>query len=298
MVFFLNADEQIYGRFGGRDGKGPETRMSLAGLHYAMEAALATHAARDKAAQAPKSEPRRTVRDVPGARRGGRCFHCHEVNETLNAQMQKTGEWTRERVWRYPPPDTLGLVLEVDRGNVVKQVEPDSSAGRAGLLSGDVVQRLNGLPVHSFADAQYALDRAPATGTIPVAWKRGDQEQSGDLALFDHWRRNDISWRPSLQRFVPSPRLHGDDLSEKDKQGLGLPVRQLAFRLQERLHSQLKEAGLRPGDIVIGIDNKTLEMDSNKFYWYVRRNYLVGDRITVNIVRDGERLNLTMVLSG
>jgi len=43
MVFFLNAGERIYGRYGGRDGRGPDTRMSLAGLHHAMGAALDTH---------------------------------------------------------------------------------------------------------------------------------------------------------------------------------------------------------------------------------------------------------------
>ena len=40
MIFFLNADEHIYGRYGGRDGKNPDGRHSLAGLRYAMQAAL------------------------------------------------------------------------------------------------------------------------------------------------------------------------------------------------------------------------------------------------------------------
>ena len=31
MVFFLNADEQIYGRYGGRDSKSPHRRQSLEG---------------------------------------------------------------------------------------------------------------------------------------------------------------------------------------------------------------------------------------------------------------------------
>jgi len=32
MVFFINADEQVIGRYGGRDADGPDTRQSLAGL--------------------------------------------------------------------------------------------------------------------------------------------------------------------------------------------------------------------------------------------------------------------------
>ena len=41
--FFLNADETIYGRYGGRDAKSAERRISLTGLRYAMDKALETH---------------------------------------------------------------------------------------------------------------------------------------------------------------------------------------------------------------------------------------------------------------
>lgn len=298
MVFFLNADERIYGRYGGRDARDPDNRMSLPGLHHAMEAVLDLHAREGKAPEA--APPKRTpqfIRDVPTARRSGGCFHCHEVKETLNAQLQKTGKWSLDMVWRYPPPDNLGLVLEVDRGNVVKKVAPDSPAARAGLQAGDVVQRLNGIPVFSFADAQFALDRAPATGAIPVTWKRDGKDLQGELALFANWRKTDISWRPSSQKFVPTLRLSGTDLSEKDKTALGLPVKQLAFRVDDRIHTEAEQAGVRLGDIVVGINNQKLEMDCAGLFYYVRRNYLTGERITIDILRAGKRLSLTMTLT-
>jgi hypothetical protein len=299
-VFFLNADEQLYGRFGGRDAKGPETRMSLAGLHYAMEAALAAHggAARQPELVLPKPEKPRFIRDVGAGRRraGGRCLHCHQVNEILNADLERTGKWSKENLWRYPPPDNLGLVLEIDRGDVVERVEPGSSAARAGLQKGDVVQRLNGLPVHSFADAQYALDRAPATGAIEASWRRGDKVLKGELALFEGWRRTDISWRASMQKFVPAPRLFGLDISAKEKEALGLSPKQLAFRQHEVVHSQARDAGIRGGDIILGVDGKKLEMSETDFIYYIRGNYVRGDRVTVNVLRNGERLDLPMLL--
>ena len=48
MVFFLGPDGQVYGRYGGRDGEDPEARLSLAGLRYAMQAALRTHERSEK----------------------------------------------------------------------------------------------------------------------------------------------------------------------------------------------------------------------------------------------------------
>jgi hypothetical protein len=42
-VFFLNSDETIYGRYGGRDASDAEARISTKGLRYAMDRALETH---------------------------------------------------------------------------------------------------------------------------------------------------------------------------------------------------------------------------------------------------------------
>jgi membrane-associated protease RseP (regulator of RpoE activity) len=298
-VFFLNADERLYGRFGGRDGKGSENRMSLAGLHYAMEAALDSHArfAREPEAALPRPDAPRFIRQGVGKPLGGgRCLHCHQVKEILQGELRRAGKWTPDDIWRYPLPDNLGLILEIDRGNVVQRIEPDSSAARAGLQKGDVVQRLNDLPVHSFADATFALDRAPKTGIIPVSWKRGEQLLTGELKLHEGWKRTDISWRTSMQSYVAAPRLWGPDLSVKDKEALGLSAKQLAFRQGDPVNSQAGDAGIKPGDIIVGVDGKKLEMDSSEFIWFIRRNYVRGDRVTVNVLRQGEKLNLLMTL--
>src|SRR5205823_5371734 len=154
----------------------------------------------------------------------------------------------------------------------------------------------NGVPIHSFADAQFALDIAPATGSIDIAWQRDNRIVTNKLALFDGWRKTDISWRPSMQRVVGSIRLYGRDLTPEEKKTLGLASQQLAFRQQYPVSSQAQAAGIRTGDIIVGVDDKQLEMDVTKFLGYVQRNYLVGDRLTVNIVRDGQRMNLPMNL--
>jgi membrane-associated protease RseP (regulator of RpoE activity) len=298
MVFFLNADERIYGRFGGRDAKTSEGRMSLAGLRYAMEATLRMHAIAAKAAEtAPsKREPPKYIRDLAAGRRIGRCVHCHQVNEMLNANLKRDGQWSRESVWRYPLPENLGVVLEVDRGNVVDRIVPDSLAARAGLRSQDTIEQLNGLPVHSFGDAQYALERAPRSGAITISWQRGEQTFSSELHLPDGWRKTDVSWRPSLRKLVPSLYLSGDELSANEKGALGLDPKQMAFRQEAGVPARARDAGLRGGDIIIGVDDKKLEMTVTDFYWYVRRNYLVGDVITINVLRIRDRVNVPITL--
>jgi S1-C subfamily serine protease len=295
-VFFLNPEGKVYARYGGRDAEDPDRHQSLAGLRYTMESVLDMHGRAEKAfAPRTRGEPR-YVRDLSTFGRRGRCMHCHQVKEALNADLVKKGEWTRDRAWRYPLPENLGLELEIDRGNVVRAVRGKSPALAAGLTAGDVVRRLNGVPVHSFADAQFALDIAPREGTIEVAWQRGEGALKANLSLPEGWRRSNISWRPSLQRLVPSARLYGVDLTAEEKKALGLPANRLAFRLKDSVPAQAREAGIRGGDVVVGVDDKPLEMDVTEFVRYVSWNYLVGEKVTVNLLRDGKRLNLAMTL--
>jgi S1-C subfamily serine protease len=294
MVFFLNAEGKVYARYGGRDATSADKRQSLAGLLYTMKSVLQMHVSEEKTFAPQSQEAAKFLRDMPGPRRGGGCLHCHQVKEAFNSALQRKGVWDREMVWRYPLPENLGFALELDRGNVIKEVTEKSPAAAAGLQVRDVIQRLNGVPIHSFGDAQYALDIAPRTGSIEVVWQRSDKVLTEKLSLLEGWRKTDITWRASMQRFLPSARLYGADLTPEEKKALGLSAKQLAFRQRDAVTTQARMAGVRPGDIILGLDDKQLEMDVDDFLRYVERNYLVGDRATINLLRDGKRLNLTM----
>ncbi len=99
-----------------------------------------------------------------------------------------------------------------------------------------------------------------------------------------------------MQRLVPSARLYGTDLTADEKKALGLPARRLAFRQKDSVPAQAQEAGIRGGDVIVGVDDRPLEMDVTEFVRYVSWNYLVGDRVTVNVLRDGKPLSLPMTL--
>jgi serine protease Do len=296
MVFFMDPDEKVYGRYGGRGPESPDSRQSLDGLRYTMKSVLETHESARKAFAPKAQDAAKYIREYASGRRRG-CLHCHQVKEILTADLQKTGHWSRDMIWRYPLPENLGLGLDLDRGNVVKEVKDESPACATGLRAGDIVQRLNGVPVHSFADAQFALDRAPNVGSIEIAWRRGEQVLEDKLSLPEGWRKSDITWRPSMQRLVPAARLYGIDLTLEEKKALGLSTRQLAFRQKDGIPTQAREAGIHPGDIILGVDHKQFDdMDVIDFLRYVRRNYLIGDRVSVNILRAGQRMDLPMTL--
>jgi len=296
QVMFLSPDEKVYSRYGGRCEQGPDARQSLAGLRFTMESVLAEHRSRS-----PRFAPRETgkpffIADIAPPRGLGRCIHCHQAKEVIYDRMDREGKWNLDMAFRYPPPDNLGFVLDVDRSNVVKDVDRGSPATDAGVQPGDQITVLNCVPVHSFGDAGFALDRAPKRGSITVSWFRGDREMSGKITLPDRWRRTDISWRPSLQGLVASPRVFGEDLTAQEREEHGLTATQLAFWQKSKVPSQAAKAGIRPGDLILGFDNQTLEMDAYRFLLYVRSKYVTGETVKVNLIRNGRRLNLPMTL--
>jgi S1-C subfamily serine protease len=296
IAFFMSPDGTvIYGRYGGRDAKGPDTRQSLAGLKYAMQAALETHNATEKPAAAPKQKPF-FIESLPTAKRFKGCIHCHYVKEIRWAEDRAAGKFNREEIWSYPLPENIGITLDIDRGNVVQSVSAGSPADKAGLKPGDVLDRLNGNTIRSFADAQYGLHRAPIKGEIPISWKRDGKVRSAQLAVADGWRKTNITWRPSLLDQLPSMRVYGVELTAKEKKDLGLGDNRLAFRQDNLVHPDAQAIGIKENDVIIGLDNQAMEMSMEQFLGHVRRNYLVGDRVTLNVIREGKRLDLPMKL--
>lgn len=299
MGFFLDPDGRVLGRYGGRDGESPDSRLSLAGLKYAMVRALERHRARKPAPLAVPSR-RRTVEDFSAAKAlpPRACVHCHQVYDLRRESLLAEGKWRKEELWVYPPPENVGLSLLVDQGDLVARVVPGSVAARAGMRKGDRLLTLNDRPVASFADAQHALHRAPAQGKINVVWLRDDKEYQAVLALADGWRKTDISWRWSLRGVDPPPWVQGPDLSAYEKKALGLPPDRLALEQGQFVSPPARQAGIRQGDVIVGIDGKELSMTARQFGAYVRLNYKVGDRIVYQVLRDGKRINVPLTLRG
>lgn len=296
MVFFMDANERVYARYGGRDAKNADNRQSLEGLRYTMQSVSAMHKQEQKEFAPRTPNAPTSARNSFGGKGGGRCMHCHQVRERLNAELKRKGEWTREMFWRYPLPENLGFALEVNRGNIVQSVADASPAQKAGLKTGDLMRRLNGVPIHSFGDAQFALEHSPKSGAIDIAWLRDGKQATGKLALTEGWRVSNVRWRPSIQWFIPQPRISGTDLDAKERKALGLTEKQLAFRQRDAISQQARDAGIRPGDIILGVDNRKLDLDMGGFQYFIQENYFAGDRVTVNLLRDGKRMDIPMTL--
>jgi hypothetical protein len=297
VAFFMNANGHVYGRYGGRDEGPADAHLTLPGLKYAMRQALASHRRDPKQVRKDPILPAETVESYPAAaRHKEECIHCHQVYDFRRDALLARKQWDRSKAWVYPPPKNVGIELDPAQGDRIVHVAPGSAAEKAGLRAGDLLRAVNGLPVASFADAQYALHRAPTSGSLPVARRRNGRTGTSNLTLNEGWRRSDITWRASMWGLPPVIGVWGSDLKPEEKKGLGLSAGSLAFRQGSPLTRQAKATGLRPNDVIIGLDDHRLEMTMLQFNAWVRTNYNVGDRVTLRVIRDGKRIDLPTVL--
>ena len=298
--FFLNGEETVLGRYGGRDGANAEEHLSLPGLKNAMRAALVKHRYTAGRKPQPRENPKfRTAEQYPAASRlkKGACIQCHRVWDFRRSLLQSTGKWTRADIFVYPSPAALGIELDVDDGNLIRTIAPGSPAAAARLQAGDRMTKLGGESVASFADAQHALHRAPEVGVLSFMGERDGVDIVSRIKLAEGWRESDISWRESTWGLDPQASVYGVGLSLVEKDDLGLGPKRLAFFQGKYVPPQARKAGIRGGDVILGYDGKELEMNMRQFNAFIRLNHKVGDRIVFDVVRDGKRMKIPMTLA-
>jgi serine protease Do len=309
-AFFLNADGVIYGRYGTRTGSGPDsdTYLSVASFRKAADRALDLHrgypANKDRLAGKIGKGPENPVPEkIPGLERRAKgpttrqtCIHCHMIREyTLRAKWER-GRLTPADLWAYPMPDNLGLTLDREDGLRVKAVAAGSPAAAAGLAAGDDLVALDGQPLVSLADVQWVLHTAPAEGRLAVTLRRGGRTLEKTVALGGRWKESDLAWRASAWYGLRQG-LQTEPLSAAEKRRRGLAPEGLALAvkgLYGRGKSELEKAGLRKGDVIVGVDGRSEAMSESQFLADLRLRHGPKDSVRFTVLRGGRREELTV----
>jgi predicted metalloprotease with PDZ domain len=197
MGFFMDSSDGVYSRYGGRDAGDPDGRLSIDGLKRTMRQVLELH---QRQAKPKTTRPHNEVLPSDLFEVKGKCLHCHQVWEGLRKQARKEKRFDPESLFVYPPPENIGLTLDVTKGNEVVAVAAGSSAERAGIRAGDVIQSIQNVKTLSQGDVMWALHNAPVEGTVTLRFVRGEQTKSATLKLPRGWKLTDLSWRPSMKK--------------------------------------------------------------------------------------------------
>lgn len=308
MAFFMDAEDRFYARYGGREGKDPETFLTKLSLQSVMKDVLRLH--RDKAVQTSRYEPTaetpRTPEDIPPmtkmiSRRkpDQRCIHCHDVKTALLRQAQAEGNFSKEMIFTYPPPSALGFDVNPDQQNVVKSVKPNTSAEKAGIKPGDRIRSADGQRILTAADLSRVLELAREDTAVSLKLEREDNPIQTSVKLDPHWRDPaDAGWRASVHLAGPGPGFWAQALDAPEKAKLDIPADGLALKVTFLFpkHPTPPRSGLKLGDIVIDVDGVHREMNTRQFHAWIHLNRRYGEKVPIVVLRNSERTNLSLEL--
>ncbi len=305
MAFFMDAAENVYARYGGRDDFDAEGELTKESLVRVMEQVLQLH----HSGQAPSSrynptgKPVRTPEDIPpinamlAKRQESKCIHCHDVKVAELRHLQSLDRFSREMVFTYPMPSAVGLAMDSHQQNRVRRVETDSVAARAGLRENDVIVAADGHRVLTQADLARVFELTPTEARLPLAVDRDGQAVQATLQLTGGWRRgHEPAWRESLHVAGPNAGFWGQKLSDDQRAKFGLTAGTMAVEVTFIWGDYTTQSGLRVGDVVVSLDGQRQDWRINQLHAHLNLHREYGDTVPLVVLRDGDERELSMKL--
>ncbi len=161
----------------------------------------------------------------------------------------------------------------------VGEVEPDSYAAQAGLAQGDRIVAVGEVQTEDWESALVAmLDQMVSDGRVPLT-----------LEAEDGWRRDTTIDVGADARRLTEPGMLFDGLGFRPFGAGDLPAD--VGRVED--DGPAKAAGLQAGDRIVGIDGEPI-LDFGDLVAAVQPR--ANQRVSVDYVRDGQRLSTTLVI--
>ncbi|MBL7806921.1 MAG: PDZ domain-containing protein [Saprospiraceae bacterium] len=240
--------------------------------------------------------------------------------KTYNAQATLI---SRDQVEKVETPDRgyLGVSDEDDEDEndapgVEVSISEGSAAEKAGLMDGDVIFQLGEAPIADFEDISDFMAYTKPGDKVTIVYERNGKRQTTEATLTGNnntWNVNLGNWdlgssiRESLEDLDEDLGLnlnlkgnctvnvrskdaclgvYSDTYSEGDKAGSRIN----GFTDM----SAAKEAGLQNGDLITAINGQKIE--SQEELWNEIAGHKVGDKVSVDIEREGKKQKVEVSL--
>jgi C-terminal processing protease CtpA/Prc len=114
------------------------------------------------------------------------------------------------------------------------------------------------------------------------------------IALPARWWWTNLTFRQSSV----DPRSYFEDrpLSDEEKQKLGLKKESFASQVKyvAEFAKMMKSHDLRVGDVVAAVDGVDRDEFANTAELYIKLHKTPGDSVTLDVIRDGQRLKMPL----
>ena len=307
--FALNADEQIYLRYGGgenskKNANRPlDEHLSTPSFELALQLGLEQHELYRQGTLANQPRPTATFpRDIRSIKVNyqdkGKCYHCHFPRHYGWGDSDALGKFDKRDVWVFPELTKIGLHIDVDKGVVVKRTT--DAVRQAGMSAGDKILAINRHPVLTYGDLHYRYHKVPHDAKeVTFTVQRASTKKDIRVPLPKGWRVTDVGHR--IWRLRVSTGYYANSLSPDAQKRLGLKVGGLSSRVWKvrRAEGVMAggKAGLAPGDVIYAVDGAEVDVENGQdLYAYIKLNKQVGETIRLKVLRKGKKLEISYKL--
>lgn len=198
--------------------------------------------------------------------------------QSLMAQLIQYGKLNRGivgvMIQDLTPELALALSEPQAKGAVVTAITPNSPAAKAGMKPGDVITKVNQKPIETAGQVRNSIGLMRAGSKVDLDVLRSGKTLKFNLASADldsYKQESDAS----------NPFLFGVVMKKFDAQWPGFGRIKGVQTLQIAENAPAWQAGLRPGDVIVSVNNKPVEnLDG-----LVTLADTSGDKLLLNIFR-------------
>lgn len=313
---FIHHDGTVLARYGTQSAEGADAYNSVAGLESTMKAVLKAYKSyptnrRSFEKKKGSPQPYAKALELPGLNNKERyagqtelnnCIHCHNIHDARHESLFRSKNLTHEKLWKFPLPKNVGLIMNRDTINEVQSVIPQSAAMKAGIKKGDMIESINEQSILSIADMQWVFHNASnnkESFDLRIRSKNGIKRVK--LETSAGWKKSDISWRASMWNLPPRLGIWTPRANENELRKAGLQKDEEAILIKwinrkQNTSNAAWQAGLRQGDILLEVNGKPALKDPEKLHTYIKLNHQPGEWMTWTVLRNGKEKEIRFQL--
>jgi serine protease Do len=218
------------------------------------------------------------------------------IYEQISKNGKVTRGWLGVTIQEMTPELATSFGMSGTRGVLIADVQADGPAAKAGLQSGDVILRYSGKELGDSTDLTIAVAETKVGDTVTVGVWRGGRELSLDVKVGERPADVQAGFRtPAAGQEQGRLGLTVEDITPEVARHLNLPSTMGALVAEVRPGSPADNAGIRPGDVVRGINQTTVNSAADLAG--ATRNLKSGDTVRLRVSRNGQTLFVAFNLS-
>ncbi len=197
------------------------------------------------------------------------------------------------------PKGFLGVSDEDDNGDtpgVAVSITKNSPSEKAGLLDGDVILLLNDTEIADFEDITDFMAYTKPGDKVKITYERDGKRNVTEATLGEQKSWDWNNWN------IGNLNLDNLDINVSEKEAC-LGVYTGAVTLNEKKGAQIssfteesaaREADMEKGDLITAVNGQRVQGHSD--LWNEIAKYKVGDKVSVDYIRDDKTLTITATL--